>query len=178
MPSDEQPRAGAYRHYVNHYDPAKSHHRAWLQAVLDRLVQHDPHALAEGSELRDLWKAAVETKAPTEKPDMTTSTSAAVAVALPLVKGFEGCKLTAYPDPASGGAPWTIGYGHTGAEVRPGLTISREQAEQVGQEVEALYVNGPAAGGGVTQSVREVVAVASALVPREAVQPHVQVLEL
>jgi hypothetical protein len=24
--------------YVSHYDPAKSHHRAWLQAVLDRLV--------------------------------------------------------------------------------------------------------------------------------------------
>jgi len=50
--------------------------------------------------------------------------------------------------------------------------------ERVGQEVEALYVNGPAAGGGVTQSVREVVAVASALVPRQAVQPRVQVLEL
>lgn len=50
--------------YISHYDPAKSHHRAWLQAVLDRLVQHEPQALAEGSELRDLWKAAVETKAP------------------------------------------------------------------------------------------------------------------
>jgi hypothetical protein len=55
---------------------------------------------------------------------------------------------------------------------------TREQAEQVGQEVEALYVNGPAAGGGVTQSVREVVAVASALVPREAVQPRVHLMEL
>jgi hypothetical protein len=54
----------------------------------------------------------------------------------------------------------------------------KEQAERVGQEVEALYVNGPAAGGGVTQSVREVGAVASALVPRQAVQPRVQVLEL
>ncbi|MFU8886256.1 MAG: hypothetical protein ACNA8O_12465 [Cyanobacteriota bacterium] len=50
--------------YVSHYDPAKSHHRAWLQAVLDRLVQHEPEALSESSELRDLWKAAVETKAP------------------------------------------------------------------------------------------------------------------
>ncbi len=43
---------------------------------------------------------------------------------------------------------------------------TRAQAEQVGQEVEALYLNGPAGGGGVTQSVREVVAVASALIPR------------
>ena len=48
--------------YVSHYDPAKSHHRAWLQAVLDRLVALDSAALVEGSELRDLWKAAVETK--------------------------------------------------------------------------------------------------------------------
>jgi hypothetical protein len=66
-------------------------------------------------------------------------------------------------------------------EVRARMAVrctSREQAERVGQEVEALYVNGPAAGGGVMQSVREVVAVASALVPRQAVQPRVQVLEL
>jgi GH24 family phage-related lysozyme (muramidase) len=46
-----------------------------------------------------------------------------------LLKTWEGCRLNAYPDPASGGAPWTIGYGHTGAEVVAGLTISQEQAE-------------------------------------------------
>ena len=45
-----------------------------------------------------------------------------------LLKTWEGCRLSAYPDPASGGAPWTIGYGHTGAEVVPGLTITQEQA--------------------------------------------------
>ena len=70
---------------------------------------------------------------------------------------------------------------YTPYEVRVRLAVrcaSRAQAEAVGQEVEALYVNGPAAGGGVTQSVREVVAVASALMPREAVQPRVQVMEL
>ncbi|WP_255116867.1 MULTISPECIES: lysozyme [unclassified Synechococcus] len=46
-----------------------------------------------------------------------------------LLKTWEGCRLSAYPDPASGGAPWTIGYGHTGAEVVPGLTITQEEAE-------------------------------------------------
>jgi len=46
-----------------------------------------------------------------------------------LLKTWEGCSLSAYPDPASGGTPWTIGYGHTGAEVLPGLTITQEQAE-------------------------------------------------
>ena len=54
----------------------------------------------------------------------------------------------------------------------------RPQADRVGQEVETLYLNGPAAGGGVTQSVREVIAVASALLPRQAVQPAVQLHEL
>jgi hypothetical protein len=74
-----------------------------------------------------------------------------------------------------------LGADRTPYEVRARLAVrcaTREEAERVGQEVEALYVNGPAAGGGVTQSVREVVAVASALVPRQAVQPRVQVLEL
>jgi len=57
-------------------------------------------------------------------------------------------------------------------------TATRAQAEQVGQEVEALYLNGPAGGGGVTQSVREVIAVASALMPRDAVRLECQILEL
>lgn len=30
-----------------------------------------------------------------------------------LIKEFEGCSLTAYPDPGTGGDPWTIGYGWT-----------------------------------------------------------------
>ncbi len=55
---------------------------------------------------------------------------------------------------------------------------TRSQAERIGQEVEALYLNGPAGGGGVTTSVREVVAAASALMPREAVRPTCQILEL
>ena len=132
--------------YVSHYDPAKSHHRAWLQAVLDRLLALDPAALVEGSELRDLWKAAVETKAPKaqapeaqaprswpEKPATVTALPPAVAVALPLVKEFEGCKLSAYPDPETGAEPWTIGWGSTaygdGAPVNQGDRISQEQAD-------------------------------------------------
>lgn len=66
-------------------------------------------------------------------------------------------------------------------EVRVRLAVradTRAQAERVGQEVEALYLNGPAGGGGVTMSVREVIAVASALMPREAVRPHCRILEL
>ena len=74
-----------------------------------------------------------------------------------------------------------LGSGREPYEVRVRLAVrcdTRAQAERVGQEVEALYLNGPAAGGGVTQSVREVIAVASALLPREAVRPAVQLLEI
>lgn len=45
-----------------------------------------------------------------------------------LVKQFEGCSLTAYPDPGTGAAPWTIGYGHTGG-VNPGDVITQDQAD-------------------------------------------------
>ena len=65
-------------------------------------------------------------------------------------------------------------------EVRVRLAVrcaTRAQAERVGQEVEALYLNGPAGGGGVTQGVREVVAAASALMPRDAVQAQCHVFE-
>jgi lysozyme len=48
-----------------------------------------------------------------------------------LTEQFEECKLIAYPDPATGGAPWTIGYGHTGLEVHPGLVITQDQAEEL-----------------------------------------------
>lgn len=46
-----------------------------------------------------------------------------------LIKSFEGLKLTAYPDPASGGDPWTIGYGTTGPHVKKGLKITESQAK-------------------------------------------------
>jgi Acyclic terpene utilisation family protein AtuA len=74
-----------------------------------------------------------------------------------------------------------LGRDRTPYEVRVRLAVrcaTREQADTVGQEVEALYLNGPAGGGGVAQSVREVVAAASALVPRAAARATVQVLEL
>ncbi len=66
-------------------------------------------------------------------------------------------------------------------EVRVRLAVrcaDEAQAVMVGEEVEALYLNGPAGGGGVTQSVREVIAAASALVPRNAVAARRHILEL
>ena len=71
-----------------------------------------------------------------------------------LIKHFEDCELEAYPDPGSAlgrecrrrriditdyatipgweamsGAPWTIGWGHTGADVRPGTHCTQTEAD-------------------------------------------------
>jgi hypothetical protein len=48
-------------------------------------------------------------------------------------------------------------------------TATLADARRVGNEVETLYTNGPAGGGGATKSAREVLAIASTFVPRHAV---------
>ena len=54
-------------------------------------------------------------------------------------------------------------------------TRTRQDAVRIGNEVETLYTNGPAAGGGVTKSVRDVLAMASTLMPRDRVHCRVHV---
>ncbi|QPL10906.1 endolysin [Pectobacterium phage Possum] len=48
-----------------------------------------------------------------------------------VTKYFESLKLKAYPDPATGGKPWTIAYGHTGPDVYSGLVINETMAEKL-----------------------------------------------
>ncbi|MAW81122.1 MAG: hypothetical protein CMI63_12865 [Parvularcula sp.] len=45
-----------------------------------------------------------------------------------LIKRFEGLELEAYQDIAG---IWTIGYGHTGPDVEPGMKISEREAEEM-----------------------------------------------
>jgi lysozyme len=47
-----------------------------------------------------------------------------------LIKSAEGLRLNAYPDPGTGGVPWTIGYGTTSG-VTKGMVIDASQAEQM-----------------------------------------------
>lgn len=49
--------------------------------------------------------------------------------ALDLIKQFEGCELEAYPDPGSGGDPWTVGYGATGPGIKKGVRWTQAQAD-------------------------------------------------
>ena len=59
---------------------------------------------------------------------MTRQTSEAMIARL---KGFQGEKLTSYPDPGTGGAPWTVGVGHAGPDVRPGMTITPAESTRL-----------------------------------------------
>lgn len=58
-----------------------------------------------------------------------------------------------------------------------GRAIERLQAELLANEVEALYTNGPAGGGGAEKRVKEIVSICSIFVPRKTVQYQVEYLE-
>lgn len=59
-----------------------------------------------------------------------------------------------------------------------GRTDSMKEAVRIGNEVETLYTNGPASGGGAFKSARQVVAMLSALMPRGKVVPTIQYVEV
>ncbi|MEQ9177084.1 MAG: acyclic terpene utilization AtuA family protein [Alphaproteobacteria bacterium] len=53
-----------------------------------------------------------------------------------------------------------------------------ETARMIGEEVEGLYLAGPAGGGGVTKGVRVCLAIASTLLPASQVTTHVEMMEV
>ncbi|CAO3358967.1 acyclic terpene utilization AtuA family protein [Azospirillum palustre] len=58
-----------------------------------------------------------------------------------------------------------------------GRTGSLKEAQRIGNEVETLYTNGPASGGGATKSAKDVVAMLSALLPRGLAKPAIEFME-
>jgi len=58
-----------------------------------------------------------------------------------------------------------------------GKSRSPLAAALIGEEVEALYTNGPGGGGGVRKSVNEVIGIISTLIPREKVPHKVSLFE-
>lgn len=55
--------------------------------------------------------------------------SAALTEAVALIQRREDCHLTAYPDPGTGGDPWTIGWGSTGPGIAKGVKWTQKQAD-------------------------------------------------
>ena len=74
----------------------------------------------------------------------------------------------------------TSEFKYQNSEVRLRIAAkAKTQAEAalVGEEVEALYTNGPAGGGGVRKYVNEVIGIVSVLVDRNKVQPQVTIFQ-
>lgn len=72
-----------------------------------------------------------------------------------LVQRFEGCarlrpdgRVESYPDPGTGGAPWTIGWGSTGPGIAPGTVWTLAQCEdRLAQDLRAYAAEVDAAIG-------------------------------
>ena len=69
-------------------------------------------------------------------PRDETASRIVSAAGVALIKRFEGCarlrsdgRYEAYPDPGTGGAPWTIGWGATGPGIGPGTIWTRAQCD-------------------------------------------------
>lgn len=112
--------------------PGHPSHEAFWRAVEQLLTPQQRQRFATGGDIRNgTWLScgdkpgAAHGSVPTIVPE--------VAVALPLVKEFEGCRLSAVPDPETGGDPWMIGWGSTkhddGRPVQPGDTLTQAQAD-------------------------------------------------
>lgn len=79
---------------------------------------------------------------------------------------------------ARGGAICSL---HEPKEVRVRVacrTDDLRSARAVSHEVEALWLNGPAGGGGVVTSAHEIIAIASTSIPRDAIESSIEILEL
>ena len=71
-----------------------------------------------------------------------------------LIKEFESCKLIAYPDPKTGGDPWTVGWGATGPGIVRGTIWTQKQADdrliedvQKRERIVQMYVQVPITQG-------------------------------
>ncbi|MGX7951883.1 lysozyme [Tsuneonella sp. HG249] len=70
-------------------------------------------------------------------PNPTASPLAVSRRGLALIKQFEGCArlrpdglVEAYPDPGTGGLPWTIGWGATGPDIGPDTVWTPEECDE------------------------------------------------
>lgn len=71
---------------------------------------------------------------PPSEPEMPFTPRRVSPVGIALIKRFEGIarvlpdgRIAAYPDPATGGAPWTIGWGSTGPDIGPNTIWTLDQ---------------------------------------------------
>lgn len=80
--------------------------------------------------------AAIDSALRPDSPDPIERPREVSAAGVALIKRFEGCArrradglVEAYPDPGTGGAPWTIGWGATGPGIGPGTAWTPAQCD-------------------------------------------------
>lgn len=103
-----------------------------LLAAILRLLERPAPSISP-SETTSATPAPQSPPADLPKPEAAPAAAAPAISWLdlcrPLTEHFESCRLTAYPDPASGGDPWTCGWGTTGPDVKPGTVWTQAQAD-------------------------------------------------
>lgn len=112
----------------------------------------------------DAINAALESRITPDapgRPDRAWSPSRVAYKGVALIKRFEGCarlrpdgQIEAYPDPGTGGEPWTIGWGATGEDrfnggrIRRGTVWTQAQCDQRLEEDLRRYADEVAAALG------------------------------
>lgn len=89
------------------------HQMASIMELEEAINKANPHILARDQGWFKTWSQAGK-----QDDDLKPGVE--------LIKKFEGCRLEAYLCPAG---VWTIGYGHTGPNVKAGLKITQADAE-------------------------------------------------
>lgn len=103
----------------------------WIRARLGRGLTK--------AEVAAINAAAADTRIVPDAPseaERPGNPSAVGKAGFDLITRFEGCArlredgmIEAYPDPGSGGEPWTIGWGSTGAGIGPGTVWTKAQCD-------------------------------------------------
>ncbi len=79
--------------------------------------------------------AIIPKPAPIDLPPQSPTLMTVSGAGRKAITAHEGLRLRAYPDPATGGDPWTIGVGHTSAAGKPivykGMVITAADADEI-----------------------------------------------
>lgn len=105
------------------YYKGEPHQMAAISELEQAIRTANPHILGREQSWYRNWIQAGRTPEPSW-----------LAPAIQIIQQFEGCRLKAYPDPASGAEPWSIGWGATRLIDRPvksGDVISQELADEL-----------------------------------------------
>lgn len=106
---------------------------------------------AEGVDVGSTISDVVEqvTSAASDVPAELGLTDDPIALATPIIKGFETCSLKAYPDPPGSGK-FSIGWGH---QIRPGESYDQNSVISQSEADDLLRVDVGSAYTCVTQNV-------------------------